>query len=62
MPELGQFQIEAKIFGMAAPVKMKLQLEDLLEKKDSGETKLELDQVTLNVVPTIILMNKHFLR
>jgi len=61
MPEVGSFQIEAKISGIPVP-SMKLQLEELLSKKDIGETKLELEKVTLNVTQTIILMNKHFLR
>jgi len=43
MPELGIFQIEAKI-GPATVATMKLQLEDLLAKKDSGETKLDLEK------------------
>jgi len=61
MPELGVFQIEAKISKISAGT-MKLQLEDLLSKKDNGETRLELEKVTLNVTPTVILMNKYFLR
>jgi len=61
MPELGIFHIEAKISGVPFPP-IKVELEDLLAKKDAGETKLELGQVVLNVTPTVILMNKHFLR
>jgi len=65
MPELGVFQIEAKIAGISVPGgTIKLFLEELLDKKDNGETKLELKSVnvTLNVTPTVLLMNKHFLR
>lgn len=61
MVTLGVFQIEAKVPAFH-PITMKLELEDLLQKKDNGESKLELDKVTLNVTPTIMLMNKHFLR
>jgi len=61
MISLGVFQIEAKIPPNITVI-IKLELEDLLEKKDNGESKYELDRVTLNVHPTIILMNKHFLR
>uniref|UniRef100_A0A6B2KY50 Ras-GAP domain-containing protein n=1 Tax=Arcella intermedia TaxID=1963864 RepID=A0A6B2KY50_9EUKA len=61
MPELGMFTIETKIAAIPGPT-LKLELEDLLAKKDAGETKLDLARVTLNVTPTIILMNKHFLR
>jgi len=61
MITLGVFQIEARI-PPSIVVTMKLDLEDLLQKKDNGDSKLELDKVTLNVTPTILLMNKHFLR
>jgi len=61
MVRLGVFQIEAKV-PPAFNYSMKLELEELLEKKDNGEPYMELEKVTLNVHPTIILMNKYFLR
>jgi len=61
MPELGVFNIEVKIAGIPVPTMKPIELEELLAKKDRGESKLELDKITLNVTPTIILMNKHFL-
>jgi len=60
MPEAGLFDIEAKIAGMSVG-KMQLELEDLLEKKENNQIRLELDQVTLNVPSTIFLINKYFL-
>lgn len=60
MPTVGEFDIEAKIAGMSVG-KMTLELEDLLEKKENGILRLELDQVTLNVPSTIFLINKYFL-
>jgi Ras GTPase-activating-like protein IQGAP2/3 len=60
MPEAGVFDIEAKIAGMSVG-KMQLELEDLLEKKENNQLRLELDQVTLNVPSTIFLINKYFL-
>jgi len=62
MPEIGVFEIEAKINKIPAGKTLKVELEDLLSKKDNGETTLELDNVTLNVTPTVNFMNKHFLR
>jgi len=62
MPEIGTFEIEAKINKIPAGKTLKVELEDLLSKKDNGETTLELDNVTLNVTPTVNFMNKHFLR
>jgi len=61
MPDVGVFQIEAKLSKITMRT-MKLELEELLAKKDSGENTLELDNVTLNVTPTVNFMNKHFLR
>jgi len=60
MPDVGVFDIEAKIAGMSVG-KMNLELEDLLEKKENAISRLELDQVTLNVHATILLINHHFL-
>jgi len=61
MEALGKFQIEAKIAGVSVG-KMEIELEELLEKKESREEKLELEQVTLNVPQTILLLNRFFLK
>jgi len=61
MPEVGVFKIEAKVAKVAIRT-MKLELEELLAKKDAGENTKDLDNVTLNVIPTVNFMNKHFLR
>jgi Ras GTPase-activating-like protein IQGAP2/3 len=61
METLGKFQIEAKIAGVSVG-KMEIELEELLEKKESHDDKLELEQVTLNVPHTVMLLNKYFLR
>jgi Ras GTPase-activating-like protein IQGAP2/3 len=60
MPEIGKFEIEAKIAGMSV-TKMHLDLEDLLERKDNNIPSLDLDQVVLSVPNTILLFNKEFL-
>jgi hypothetical protein len=61
METLGKFLIEAKIAGVSVG-KMEIELEELLEKKESHDDKLELEQVTLNVPHTVMLLNKYFLR
>ena len=57
MEALGKFQIEAKIAGVSVG-KMEIELEELLEKKENREDKLELEQVTLNVAQTVMLLKK----
>jgi Ras GTPase-activating-like protein IQGAP2/3 len=61
MEGLGKFHIEAKIAGVSVG-KMEIELEELLEKKENRENKLELEQIVLNVSQTILLLNKHFLK
>jgi len=58
--EPGVFDVVAKIGGVSVE-KMVLDLDDLLEKHYNNVTKLELDQVTLDVNMTIHLINKAFL-
>merc|ERR1712137_327040 len=58
--EPGVFEVVAKIGGVSVE-KMVLDLDDLLEKHYNNITKLELDQVTLDVNMTIHLINKAFL-
>lgn len=60
MPQPGIFDIEAKAVGISAAT-ARLELEDLLEKKENHINALELDQVTLSVPETIFLINKTFL-
>jgi Ras GTPase-activating-like protein IQGAP2/3 len=60
MPQAGVFDIEAKAAGISAAT-ARLELEDLLEKKENHINALELDQVTLSVPETIFLINKTFL-
>eukprot|EP01120_Amphizonella_sp_Union-15-10_P005921 TRINITY_DN1822_c0_g2_i1.p1 TRINITY_DN1822_c0_g2~~TRINITY_DN1822_c0_g2_i1.p1 ORF type:complete len:268 (-),score=52.02 TRINITY_DN1822_c0_g2_i1:66-800(-) len=60
MSSNGVFDVEAKIAGLSVG-KMSLELDDLLERKENAITKLELDQVTLDVNMTIFLINKLFL-
>jgi len=60
MPQPGIFDIEAKAGGISAAT-ARLELEDLLEKKENHINALELDQVTLSVPETIFLINKTFL-
>jgi len=58
--EPGVFDITAKIAGINVE-KMKIELDDLLEKQHSGVEYLELEQVTLDCNMTIFLINKFFL-
>jgi len=58
---VGVFDIVAKIKGIAVE-KMTLELDDLLERNYNNITRLELDQVTLDVNMTIHLINKFFLK
>jgi len=61
MESQGKFKIEAKIAGVSVG-SMEIELEELLEKKENHDNKLELEQVTLNVVATVLLLNKYFLK
>eukprot|EP01088_Endostelium_zonatum_P021601 TRINITY_DN864_c0_g1_i4.p1 TRINITY_DN864_c0_g1~~TRINITY_DN864_c0_g1_i4.p1 ORF type:complete len:335 (-),score=106.14 TRINITY_DN864_c0_g1_i4:37-1041(-) len=58
--EAGVFDVTAKIAGISVE-KMKIELDDLLEKHHNGVECLELPQVTLDVNMTIHLINKFFL-
>jgi len=58
---VGQFDIVAKL-GAVAVGKMTLELDDLLERNYNNITRLELEQVTLDVNMTIHLINKFFLK
>jgi len=58
---VGVFDIIAKIAGVPVE-KMTLELDDLLEKNYNNITRLELDQVILDVNMTIHLINKFFLK
>jgi len=58
---VGVFDIVAKIGGVPVE-KMTLELDDLLEKNYNNITRLELDQVILDVNMTIHLINKFFLK
>eukprot|EP01114_Cavostelium_apophysatum_P024750 TRINITY_DN97_c0_g1_i1.p1 TRINITY_DN97_c0_g1~~TRINITY_DN97_c0_g1_i1.p1 ORF type:complete len:949 (-),score=375.35 TRINITY_DN97_c0_g1_i1:141-2822(-) len=58
---VGVFDIVAKIKGISVE-KMTLELDDLLERNYNNITRLELDQVTLDVNMTIHLINKFFLK
>jgi len=58
---VGVFDIVAKIGGVPVE-KMTLELDDLLERNYNNITRLELDQVTLDVNMTIHLINKFFLK
>eukprot|EP01099_Mayorella_cantabrigiensis_P000423 TRINITY_DN1192_c0_g5_i2.p1 TRINITY_DN1192_c0_g5~~TRINITY_DN1192_c0_g5_i2.p1 ORF type:complete len:570 (+),score=148.18 TRINITY_DN1192_c0_g5_i2:80-1789(+) len=57
--EVGLFDIEAKIAGISVE-KMKIELDELLEKHHNGVERLELDQVTLDVNMTLHLINTKF--
>jgi len=59
--EVGVFDIVAKIAGLPVE-KMTLELDDLLERNYNNISRLELDQVTLDVNFTIHLINKFFLK
>jgi len=41
--------------------KLKLELDDLLDKKETGVNSYEMDNFTLNVPETLFLLNKYFL-
>jgi len=58
---VGVFDIVAKIKGVQVE-KMTLELDDLLERNYNNITRLDLDQVTLDVNMTIHLINKFFLK
>eukprot|EP00029_Vermamoeba_vermiformis_P006755 TRINITY_DN272_c0_g1_i1.p1 TRINITY_DN272_c0_g1~~TRINITY_DN272_c0_g1_i1.p1 ORF type:complete len:852 (-),score=428.56 TRINITY_DN272_c0_g1_i1:107-2662(-) len=61
MPEMGKFDIEAKMAGISV-AKKQLLLDELLEKKEQNVPELELeDRITLNVKMTLLLINKLFL-
>ena len=57
----GVFDIVAKVAGVNVE-KMQLEFDDLLERHYNNITKLELDQVTLDVNMTIHLLNKFFMK
>jgi len=57
----GVFDIVAKIAGISVE-KMQLEFDDLLERHYNNVTRMELDQVTLDVNMTIHLINKFFLK
>eukprot|EP01099_Mayorella_cantabrigiensis_P006851 TRINITY_DN585_c0_g1_i1.p1 TRINITY_DN585_c0_g1~~TRINITY_DN585_c0_g1_i1.p1 ORF type:complete len:871 (+),score=226.12 TRINITY_DN585_c0_g1_i1:44-2656(+) len=57
--DVGVFDIEAKIAGISVE-KMKIELDDLLEKHYSHIERLELDQVVLDVNMTLHLINTKF--
>eukprot|EP01100_Stratorugosa_tubuloviscum_P003617 TRINITY_DN187_c1_g2_i1.p1 TRINITY_DN187_c1_g2~~TRINITY_DN187_c1_g2_i1.p1 ORF type:complete len:825 (+),score=410.29 TRINITY_DN187_c1_g2_i1:219-2693(+) len=56
----GLFDVVAKLQASKIE-KMQLKLEDLLEKLDNNTTRLELDQITLDISLTIALLNRSFL-
>jgi len=56
---VGVFEIEARIGGIKMET-MTLELDDLLERNYNNITRLDLDQVTLDVNLTIHLLNKLF--
>lgn len=58
--EPGTFEITAKIAGIKIDT-MTLELDDLLEKHYNNQTRLALDQITLDVNLMIHLLNKHFI-
>lgn len=58
---VGVFDIVAKLKGVEAE-RMTLELDDLLERNYNNITRLELEQVTLDVNMTIYLINKFFLK
>lgn len=57
----GSFDIEAKIAGISVD-RLQLSLDDLLDRHANNITRLELDQVTLDVNMTIHLLNENFLK
>jgi len=57
---VGVFDIKAKVLNQAVDVQ--LQLDDLLERNYNNITRLELDQIVLDVTLTIFLLNKFFLK
>jgi len=58
--EPGVFEVTAKIAGIQVE-KMRIELDDLLEKHHNGQEVLPLPQVTLDVNMTLHLINKFFL-
>jgi len=58
---VGVFDIEARIAGVKVET-ITLELDDLLERNYNNITRLELDQVTLDVNMMIHLVNKLFLK
>jgi len=55
----GGYEVKAKIAGIKVET-MELKLDDLLERQFNGVDRLELDQITLDVNFTIILLNEKF--
>jgi len=60
MPDPSKIHIECKIQSLSVG-DMELELEDLLEKKDNNEPKIETSSVVLHVLSTIKLINSEFL-
>jgi len=54
--EVGIFDVTAKIAGVTVE-KLQLELDDLLERQFSGNVRLELENITLDVNMTIHLIN-----
>ncbi|KAL9643268.1 hypothetical protein ABK040_014724 [Willaertia magna] len=57
----GLFTVEAKFASLTVRT-IQIRLDDLLDKREKGESVLKLDGVTLNVNMTIWLMNKLFVQ
>jgi len=55
----GSYEVKAKIAGIKVET-MELKLDDLLERQFNGVDRLELDQITLDVNFTILLLNDKF--
>jgi len=55
----GIYEVNAKIAGVKVDT-MELKLDDLLERQFNGVDRLELDQITLDVNMTIVLLNEKF--
>lgn len=62
-PAPGSYSIAIRYIGRQEDIlQMKLSLDDLLEKQESGDDVLDLDCVKLSVAKVLQLINKHFLK
>jgi hypothetical protein len=60
MKESGKFEVECKVMGILTG-SIKIDLEELLERRDKGEMNLEVKEITMHIPSTITFLNQYFM-